>query len=60
MEVVEVPKTIVEVFIPTSLFDCEMPLLRCLLSSGCSKGLMCWEWYSADVSWHEFTAAGDA
>ena len=24
------------------------------------KVLMCWEWYSADVSWHEFTAAGDA
>ena len=38
MEFVEVPRTIVEVFIPTSLFDCEMPLLRCLLSSGCSKG----------------------
>ena len=38
MEVVEVPKTIVEVFIPASLFDREMPLLRCLLSSGCSKG----------------------
>ena len=24
------------------------------------KVLMCWEWYSADVSGHEFTAAGDA